>query len=185
MRYPGIGKKTAERYAFHTLHRFENADIADFIDSLHRVKDEIKPCERCGHLTDDALCTICKDERRDYTKLLVVETSRDVIVIERSRSYEGLYHVLDGVIAPSEGVGPEDIRIKPLLERLRNSNIKEVILALNLSDEGETTAMYINRLLEKTDLLCTRIAYGLPAGGNIGYADVVTLHKALEGRKKY
>ena len=185
MRYPGIGKKTAERYAFHTLNRLNDEDIEAFITSLRRVKDEIKPCEECGHMTDDKICTICQDEHRDRRKILVVEESKDVIVIENTNMYDGVYHVLNGAISPSEGIGPEDINIKELLLRLEDNRFQEVILAMNLSDEGETTAMYIDRLLKETDLLVTRIAYGLPAGGNISYADEITLLKALEGRKKY
>ena len=184
MRYPGIGRKTAERYAFYTIHHFDEEDIVDFMESLHRVKEDIKPCERCGFLTDQKICDICKDKNRDSSKILVVEESKDIIVIEKAHSYDGLYHVLNGVISPSNGVGPEDINLKSLILRLEDINIKEVILAMNLSDEGETTAMYIGRLLEKTDILITRIAYGLPAGGNISYADELTLFKAIEGRKK-
>lgn len=185
MRYPGIGKKTAERYAFHTLNRLNDEDIENFITSLKRLKEEIKPCQECGHMTDQDFCEICQDNHRDRRKILVVEESKDVIVIEKTNNYDGVYHVLNGAISPSDGVGPEDIRIKELLTRLKNPQYQEVILAMNLSDEGETTAMYIDRLLKSTDLLVTRIAYGLPAGGNISYADEITLLKALEGRKKY
>ncbi len=185
MRYPGIGKKTAERYAFHTLNRLHDEDVTAFIESLRRVKEEIKPCLVCGHMTDEETCVICKDKHRDQRKMLVVEESKDVLVIENTNMYDGIYHVLNGAISPSDGVGPEDIRVKELLERLKDDRVEEVILAMNLSDEGETTAMYIDRLLKSTDLLVTRIAYGLPAGGNISYADEITLFKALEGRKKY
>jgi len=185
MRYPGVGRKTAERYAFYTISHFKETDYADFIDALRRIGEEIKPCERCGNLTDESLCTICKDQNRDHSTILVVEESKDVLVIEKSRTYNGLYHVLDGVISPSNGVGPEDLKIKELLERLKDERHKEIILATNLSDEGETTALYLQRLLKNTDLLVTRIAYGMPAGGNISYADEVTLNKALEGRRKF
>jgi recombination protein RecR len=185
MRYPGIGKKTAERYAFYTINHFDEEDIIAFMDALHRVKQEIKPCNVCGSLTDQDLCEICKDDKRDKSKILVVEESKDVIVIEKANMYDGMYHVLNGVISPSNGIGPDDISIKSLLNRLKDEVHKEVILATNLSDEGETTAMYIHRLLENTDILVTRIAYGLPAGGNISYADDMTLFKAIDGRKKY
>jgi recombination protein RecR len=184
MRYPGIGKKTAERYALHTINQFKEEDYLGFIEALHRVNVEIKPCDVCGNLTDQPQCKICLDHNRDHTKILVVEESKDVIVIEKTRTYHGLYHVLNGVISPSNGMGPDEIRIKELLSRLEDPRVEEVILATNFSDEGETTAMYLHRLLEKTDLLITRIAYGLPAGGNISYADEMTLFKALEGRKK-
>ena len=185
MRYPGIGKKTAERYAFYTIHHLSEESILSFMEALHRVKEEIKPCVICGSLTDQGTCSICKDSARDQSKILVVEESKDVMVIENTNTYQGLYHVLNGVISPSNGVGPDEINIKSLLNRLKNEQHKEVILATNLSDEGETTAMYIHRLLKDTDLDVTRIAYGLPAGGNISYADELTLFKAIEGRKKY
>ncbi|MFW6319863.1 MAG: recombination mediator RecR [Bacillota bacterium] len=185
MRFPGIGKKTAERYAFHVINHFKPNDTIEFMEALHRVKEEIKPCNICGNLTDQDVCGICKDKSRDQRKVLVVEDSKDVLVIEKTNMYDGLYHVLNGAISPSDGVGPDDIKIKELLNRLKDEAHQEVILAMNLSDEGETTAMYIDKLLENTDLLVTRIAYGLPAGGNISYADEITLLKALEGRKKY
>ncbi|MFW5838307.1 MAG: recombination mediator RecR [Bacillota bacterium] len=185
MRFPGIGKKTAERYAFHVIDHFKTSDTIEFMEALHRVKEEIKPCDICGNITDQDVCNICKDKNRDQRKVLVVEDSKDVLVIEKTNMYDGLYHVLNGAISPSDGIGPDDIRIKELLNRLKDEAHQEVILAMNLSDEGETTAMYIDKLLENTDLLVTRIAYGLPAGGNISYADEITLLKALEGRKKY
>ncbi len=185
MRFPGVGRKTAERYAFYVVNHFDEADTVAFMESLHRVKQEIKPCETCGNLTDETTCNVCKDKTRDRRKILVVEESKDVMVIEKTNMYDGLYHVLNGAISPSDGIGPENLNIKELLERLKDETHQEVILAMNLSEEGETTAMYLHRVLEKTDLLVTRIAYGLPAGGNISYADEMTLFKALEGRKKY
>lgn len=184
MRYPGVGRKTAERYALYTISSFKDEDYEGFKDTLERVENEIKPCETCGHLTDKTVCPICRDASRDASKILVVEESRDVVVIEKTKTYDGLYHVLGGVLSPSNGVGPEELSIKPLLKRLKNDRHKELILATNLSDEGETTALYLQRLLKDTDILITRIAYGMPAGGNIGYADEITLNKALEGRKK-
>lgn len=183
-RYPGIGKKTAERYALFTLDRFKPKDYEDFIEVLKRVEEEIKPCKQCGNLTDQTVCYVCSDPNRDQSQLLVVEDAKDVIVIENAKSYQGLYHVLGGVIKPANGIGPEEIRIKELLTRLKNPEHKEVILATNLSDEGETTALYINHLLAKTDIHVSRIAYGLPAGSDISYADEITLLKAIEGRKK-
>ena len=185
VRFPGVGKKTAERYAFHILNKFKDEDIEQFIEALSRLKKEIHPCKECGVMTDQDRCEICENSHRDRRKMLVVEESKDVLVIEKTHMYDGMYHVLEGAISPSDGIGPEDIRIKELLERLKDERYEEVILAMNLSDEGETTAMYIDRLLKATDLLVTRIAYGMPAGGNISYADEITLLKALEGRKKY
>ncbi len=184
MRYPGVGRKTAERFAFYTINHFKDEDITAFQDIFKRIQNEIRFCSICGQITDQNTCNICQDANRDRSKILVVEESKDVIVIEKTKTYQGLYHVLDGVISPSNGIGPEDLRIRSLLERLKDENIEEVILATNLSDEGETTALYIQRLLQDTDLLITRIAYGMPAGGNISYADEITLNKALEGRKK-
>ena len=184
-RFPGIGQKTAERYALFVIDQFSEEDIVSWMETLHRVNTEIAPCEQCGHLTDKQPCYICRDDVRHKKTILVVEDSRDVMVIEKAGMYEGQYHVLGGTLAPNRGIGPEDLRIKPLLERLKDDRIEEVILAMNLSDEGETTAMYLNRLLADTDLLVTRIAHGMPAGGNIGYADEITLLKSLEGRKKY
>ena len=185
MRYPGVGRKTAERYALHTINTFSNEDYENFKEALRRVETEIKPCDVCGNLTDQGTCDVCVDDSRDQSKVLVVEESKDVLVIENTKTYDGLYHVLNGVLSPSNGVGPEDIRIKELLNRLRNQKHREVILATNLSDEGETTALYLQRLLLDTNILVTRIAYGLPAGGTISYADEITLLKALEGRKKF
>ncbi len=185
MRFPGIGRKTAERYAFHVVHHVDAETATDFGTALRRAVDDVKPCVTCGFLTDKTTCDICKNPDRERRKILVVEESKDAIVIEKSAIHDGLYHVLNGVISPSDGVGPEDLNLKALLERLKDPDVEEVILAMNFSEEGETTAMYIDRLLENSGLLVTRIAYGMPAGGNIGYADALTLAKALEGRKKY
>lgn len=184
MRYPGVGRKTAERYAFYSINQFKSDDYAQFIDALRRVDEEIEPCEVCGNLTDTQPCSICSDTSRNHATILVVEESKDILVIEKTRTYQGLYHVLGGVLSPSNGIGPEDLHIKSLMERLKDERHTELILATNLSDEGETTAKYIQHLLRDTDLLITRIAYGMPAGGNISYADEITLNKALEGRKK-
>lgn len=184
MKYPGVGKKTAERYALYTVNNLKDEQIDDLISSFNRIKDEIFNCPTCGNITDSDPCYICKDNSRDKSKMIVVEESKDVIVMEKSNSYHGLYHVLNGAISPSNGIGPEDINLPSLLERLKDEKIKELIIATNLSNEGETTALYINRLLIDTDILVTRIAHGIPAGGNIEYADEVTLSKAIEGRRK-
>lgn len=183
-RYPGVGKKTAERYALYTVNKFSEETIDEIVDAFIRIKEDIFQCPICGNITDTDPCYICKDDSRDKSKIIVVEEAKDVIVMEKTNKFHGLYHVLNGAISPSDGVGPEDINIKGLLERLKDENLEEVILATNLSNEGETTAQYINRLLSDTNILVTRIAHGIPAGGNIEYADEITIFKALEGRRK-
>lgn len=184
-KYPGVGKKTAERYALYSVNRLSHEEIDELIDSFLKIKDEIFQCPICGNLTDTDPCYVCKDESRDKTMVIVVEEARDVIVMEKTNKYHGLYHVLNGAISPSNGIGPDDIRLKELMQRLKEDAIKEVILATNLSTEGEVTAQYISRLLQGTDILVTRIAHGIPAGGNIEFADEVTIFKALEGRRKF
>lgn len=183
-KYPGVGKKTAERYALHTINKLDDAAIDQIIDAYNRIKNEIFFCPVCGNITDTDPCYVCKDDSRDQTTIIVIEEAKDVIVMEKTNRYHGLYHVLNGAISPSNGIGPDDINIKSLLERLKDETIKEVILATNLNNEGETTARYISKLLEGTGLLVTRIAHGIPAGGNIEYADEITIFKALEGRRK-
>lgn len=183
-KYPGVGKKTAERYALHTVNRFSEDAIDEIVDAYLRIKEDIFKCPICGNITDIDPCYICKDDSRDKSKIIVIEQTRDLIVMEKTNKYHGLYHVLNGAISPSDGIGPDDINIKGLLERLKDERIKEVILATNLSNEGETTALYINRLLSDANILVTRIAHGIPAGGNIEYADEITIFKALEGRRK-
>lgn len=183
-KYPGVGKKTAERFALYTVNRMNDEDVDDILESYKRIKEEIFQCPICGNITDTNPCYICKDDSRDKSIMIVVEEARDVIVMEKTNKFHGLYHVLNGAISPSNGIGPEDINLKELLERLKDENIKEIIIATNLSNEGETTAQYINRLLRDTDILVTRIAHGIPAGGNIEFADEVTIFKALEGRRK-
>lgn len=182
--YPGVGKKTAERYALFTVNRMTEEQIDAVIDAYEHIKTDIFPCPVCGNITDVDPCYICKDPHRTHETIIVVEEAKDIIAMEKTNQYHGLYHVLNGVINPSNGIGPDDINLSSLLERLRNEDIKEVILATNLNNEGETTANYILRLLQGTDLLVTRIAHGIPAGGNIEYADEITIAKALEGRRK-
>lgn len=183
-RYPGVGKKTAERYALYTVNRMTEDQINEIQEAYEAIKNDIFACPVCGNLTDTDPCYICKDTTRTHETIVVVEEAKDIIAMEKTRKYNGIYHVLNGVIDPSNGIGPDDINLKELLERLRNDSIKEVILATNLNNEGETTANYIRRLLADTDLLITRIAYGIPAGGNLEYADEITIAKALEGRRK-
>ena len=183
-KYPGVGKKTAERYALYTVNKFSDETIDEIVDAFISIKEDIFQCPICGNITDVDPCYICKDDSRDKSKIIVVEEAKDVIVMEKTNKFHGLYHVLNGAISPSDGIGPEDINIKGLLERLKDERLEEVILATNLSNEGETTAQYISRLIQDTNILVTRIAHGIPAGGNIEYADEVTIFKALEGRRK-
>lgn len=183
-KYPGVGKKTAERYALHTINKMDDENIDQIIEAFHKIKTEIFFCPICGNITDTDPCYICKDDSRDKSTIIVVEEAKDIIVMEKTNKYHGLYHVLNGAISPSNGVGPDDINIKQLFERLKDDTFKEIILATNLNNEGETTARYISKLLEGTDILVTRIAHGIPAGGNIEYADEITIFKALEGRRK-
>ncbi len=184
-KYPGVGKKTAERYALYTVNRLNNEAIDEIVDAYLKIKEDIFKCPICGNITDTDPCYICKDQSRDKSTIIVVEEAKDLIVMEKTNRYHGLYHVLNGAISPSDGIGPEDINIKGLIERLKDETIKEVILATNLSNEGETTAQYISRLLKDSTIKITRIAHGIPAGGNIEYADEITILKALEGRREF
>ncbi|MDL2276036.1 recombination mediator RecR [Breznakia sp. OttesenSCG-928-G09] len=179
---PGVGLKSAERYAFDMLD-YSDEDIEAFIESLQGLKDSIHRCERCGNLAEDTLCDICKDESRNQKVIFVVQNPKDVVAMEKTNEYHGLYHVLNGVISTSKGIMPEDINLASLLERL-NDQVEEVIIATNPTVEGETTALYISKLLENKNITVTRIAHGLPMGGHLDYADELTLIKALEGRNK-
>ncbi|WP_143416259.1 recombination mediator RecR [Geobacillus sp. E263] len=183
MKLPGIGPKTAVRLAFFVLTMKEDT-VLEFAKALVDVKRNIRYCTVCGHITDTDPCNICKDERRDRTTICVVQDPKDVIAMEKMKEYNGLYHVLHGAISPMEGIGPEDIKIAELLKRLQDEAVQEVILATNPNIEGEATAMYISRLLKPTGIKVTRIAHGLPVGGDLEYADEVTLSKALEGRRE-
>lgn len=183
MKLPGIGPKTAARLAFHVLAMKEDT-VLEFAKALVDVKRHIHYCTICGHITDTDPCYICKDERRDRATICVVQDPKDVIAMERMKEYNGLYHVLHGAISPMEGIGPEDIKIAELLTRLQDETVQEVILATDPNIEGEATAMYISRLLKPTGIKVTRIAHGLPVGGDLEYADEVTLSKALEGRRE-
>lgn len=183
MKLPGIGPKTAARLAFFVLNMKEE-DVLDFAKALVNAKRDLGYCSVCGHITDQDPCTICKDERRDRSIICVVQDPKDVIAMEKMKEYNGLYHVLNGVISPMEGIGPEDINVPDLLKRLQDETIKEVILATNPNIEGEATAMYISRLLKPSGIRITRIAHGLPVGGDLEYADEVTLSKAIEGRRE-
>lgn len=179
---PGVGLKSAERYAFDMLN-YSDEKIDMFIQSLIDLKENISYCKICGNLADGDTCEICKDEERDPSIICVVQSPKDVIAMEKTHEFKGLYHVLNGVISTSKGIMPEDINLAKLLERI-NEDTKEVIIATNPTVEGETTALYIGKLLEKKGINVTRIAHGIPMGGHLDYADELTLIKALEGRKK-
>lgn len=180
---PGIGPKTASRLAFHVLSMEEN-DVLDFAKALVSAKRELSHCSVCGFITDRDPCAICGDGSRDESLICVVQDSRDVIAMEKMKEFRGKYHVLHGAISPMDGIGPEDINIPDLLNRLKDETVKELILATNPNIEGEATAMYISRLVRPSGVKTTRIAHGLPVGGDLEYADEVTLSKALEGRRE-
>ena len=180
---PGIGGKTAQRLAFHIL-SMDDRDALALSDAIRTAKSSMRYCSVCGNLTDEDPCAICSDESRDISTICVVESSKDVIAMEKIREYRGYYHVLHGAISPMDGIGPEDINLKSLIERLRDERIKEVIIATNPNIEGEATAMYIARLIKPAGIKVTRIAHGIPVGGDLEYADEVTLLKAMEGRRE-
>lgn len=179
---PGVGMKTAERYAFQLI-EWDEESIQSFIQTLERVHSNIKKCQICGNLSEDDTCEVCKDTARNHDIICVVQSPKDVIAMEKTNEYYGLYHVLNGVISTSKGILPEDINIESLFDRI-TEDTKEIILATNPTVEGETTALYLSKLLEKYKVTVTRIAHGLPMGGHLDYADELTLIKAIEGRKK-
>ena len=181
MKLPGIGAKTAARLAFFCMDMREE-DVLNFANSLISCKRDLHMCSVCGNVTQEDPCEICADTTRDRTKILVVEDARDVMSMERMKEYKGLYHVLHGVLSPLEGTGPDDINITSLITRLQDPEIQEVIIATNPSLEGETTAMYIAKLVKPTGIKVSRIASGVPVGGDLEYIDEVTLLRALEGR---
>lgn len=182
-RLPGIGGKTAQRLAFHVL-SLPMEDAQALADAILAAKEEIHTCPVCQNLTDREICPICDDDTRDHGTICVVAEPRDVIAMERAREYDGVYHVLHGVISPLNHVTQEDIRIKELLSRVAAGNVREVIMATNPDTEGEATAMYISRLLRPLEVKVTRLAYGVPAGSQLEYADDVTLSRALNGRQE-
>jgi recombination protein RecR len=183
MKLPGIGPKTAVRLAFFVLNMKEDV-VLDFAKALVNAKRNLTYCSSCGHITDQDPCYICEDERRDKTIICVLQDPKDVIAMEKMKEYNGQYHVLHGAISPMDGIGPEDIKIPELLKRLQDDTVQEIILATNPNIEGEATAMYISRLLKPTGIRITRIAHGLPVGGDLEYADEVTLSKAMQGRRE-
>ncbi|MCI8284594.1 MAG: recombination protein RecR [Firmicutes bacterium] len=180
---PGIGGKTAQRLAFYIL-SMEERDAKSLAASITRAKDEMKYCSVCGNLTDKDPCDICSDAERDSSTICVVEQAKDVAAMERMKEYRGVYHVLHGAISPMDGIGPEDINLRQLILRLQQNDVKEVILATNPTIEGEATAMYAARLIKPAGIKVTRIAHGIPVGGDLEYADEVTLSKAMEGRNE-
>lgn len=184
MKLPGIGGKTVTRLAFYTID-MNGDDVTEFAKSLIAAKRDLHFCSICGNITEDDPCVICKDKSRDQSTVLVVEEAKDVMAMEKIKEYNGLYHVLHGVLSPIDGKGPEDINIASLLKRLQqNEAIKEVIIATNATPEGEATAMYISRLVKPAGIKVTRLAHGLSVGSDIQYADEMTLFKAVEGRQE-
>lgn len=180
---PGIGNKTAQRLAFHILDMKED-DVNRLADSITDAKNKIRYCSICNNLTDIDPCAICSGHDRDSGIICVVEDSRDIIAMEKTKEFKGVYHVLQGAISPMEGIGPEDIKIKELLDRIKTTEVKEIIIATNPNIEGEATAIYISKLMKPLCIKTTRIAHGIPIGGDLEYTDEITLIKALEGRRE-
>lgn len=183
-RLSGIGKKTALRLAFSVLD-LPCEDAEDFARAIIDAKHNIHYCSICQDLTDKDICSVCDDLRRDRSTICVVEDTKAVMALEKVKEYRGLYHVLHGAISPMNGVSPNDLKIKELLERLKDDEVKEIIIATNPTVEGETTAMYLAKLLKPFEIKVSRLAYGIPVGGDLEYADEVTLYRALEGRREY
>ncbi|GAB2822198.1 recombination mediator RecR [Actinocorallia aurea] len=181
-RLPGVGPKGAQRIAFHLLNA-DPAEVMRLADALREVKERVRFCRVCGNVAEEAECRICRDVRRDRAVICVVEESKDVVAIEKTREFRGTYHVLGGAISPIEGIGPEDLRIRELMQRLADGEVTELILATDPNLEGEATATYLARLVKPMNLKVTRLASGLPVGGDLEYADEVTLGRAFEGRR--
>lgn len=182
---PSVGKKTAERYALFIYTKMLEEDVINFSNDLVEVKKNIKICKCCGNISEEEICDICSDETRNKKQILVVETIKDLFVIENVNQYNGIYHVLNGAISFSKGIGVNDLNINSLIEQVKNGVVEEIILATNATLEGETTARYIKELLREYNIKITRIAHGLPVGGEMSYADDMTLLKAMEGRREY
>jgi recombination protein RecR len=183
-RLPGIGPKSAQRIAFHIL-TTQSFDTTRLATILAEVRDKVKFCDICGNVTEEERCSICRDPRRSQTVICVVEEAKDVAAIERTREFRGLYHVLGGALSPIDGIGPDDLRFAQLVRRLADGTVTEVIIATDPNLEGEATATYLSRLLVQPGLRVTRLASGLPVGGDLEYADEVTLGRAFEGRRAY
>lgn len=182
---PSVGKKTAERFALYTFFHMDEVDITDFSNALLSIKKDIHICPSCGNMTEDSLCSICQDSTRNHRQVLVVETIKDLITIERVNEFKGIYHVLNGAISFSKGIGINDLNIESLTKKVKNKEIDELILATNATIEGETTARYLYELYRNDDVKITRIAHGLPVGSDLSYADEMTILKAFEGRREY
>lgn len=182
-RLPGVGPKSAQRIAFHIL-AADPVDVQRLVDALREVKEKVRFCTVCGNVAEEEQCRICRDPRRDLTILCVVEEPKDVVAIEKTREFKGRYHVLGGAISPIEGIGPDDLRIRELMSRLSDTSITEVILATDPNLEGEATATYLARLISPLEVAVSRLASGLPVGGDLEYADEVTLGRAFEGRRR-
>ena len=180
---PGIGEKNAERMALATLN-FKEEDVDGFSESLKDVKEKIKKCSICGHLAEGEICSICADEARDHNMICVIEDYKSVFSFEKVGNYHGVYHVLNGLISPSDNVGPDNINLASLVKRVEKLKKPELILALKSTVEGETTTLYIKKIFEKKDVMISRLSYGIPMGAEIDYLDIITLDKALEDRKK-
>ena len=180
---PGVGKKSAQRLAFYVIN-MDQSQAVNFAEAILDVKRKVRYCDRCFNLTDQDICDICSNQKRDQHLMCVVETPRDLIAIENTKEFHGYYHVLHGAISPMLGIGPDDIKIKELLSRLMDGQVKEVILATNPRVEGEATAMYLSKLIKPLGVKVTRIAHGIPVGGDLEYTDEITLTKALEGRRE-
>lgn len=180
-RLPGIGPKSAQRITFHIV-QSQSADVSRLAELLTHVRERVRFCEVCGNVSEQDRCSICRDARRDQTLICVVEEPKDVVAVERTRQFRGLYHVLGGAISPIDGIGPDDLSITQLMRRLSDVEIKEVIIATDPNLEGEATAMYLSRLLKTVDIPVSRLASGLPVGGDLEFADEVTLGRAFEGR---
>ena len=183
-RLPGVGPKSAQRIAFHII-QSDRVDVTRLAEVLKTVKERVKFCSICGNISEEELCKICRDPRRDKASICVVEESKDVLAIEKTREFKGSYHVLGGAISPIDGVGPENLRIKELMTRLAETTISEVIIATDPNLEGEATATYLTRLIKPLGIKVSRLASGLPVGGDLEYADEITLGRAFEGRRSY
>ena len=183
-RLPGVGPKSAQRIAFHII-QSDRVDVTRLAEILKTVKERVKFCTTCGNISEEELCRICKDPRRDDSLICVVEESKDVLAIEKTREFKGKYHVLGGAISPIDGIGPENLRIKELMTRLAQTQINEVIIATDPNLEGEATATYLTRLIKPLGIKVSRLASGLPVGGDLEYADEITLGRAFEGRRSY
>jgi len=183
-RLPGVGPKSAQRIAFHII-QSDRVDVTRLSEILKTVKERVKFCTTCGNISEEELCRICKDPRRDNSSICVVEESKDVLAIEKTKEFKGKYHVLGGAISPIDGVGPENLRIKELMTRLAQTQINEVIIATDPNLEGEATATYLTRLIKPLGVKVSRLASGLPVGGDLEYADEITLGRAFEGRRTY